>query len=389
MPDWLILASIIAGFFAIGWLISVIRDARRYRELKPRLDAVETAERELEVRKQEWVRKVESDRHALQQLATEKSAGFPWLAEAYADYFHLNDLKEASRLESKKHPAYKAADTVRDIAAKRRAAEKLHRVLKYQLNYYEKLFPWLEEFRQEDIDDLIVQVTSATELPADAEQSETDPVSRWLTAAEYQKLPSAERNQLALDRYWSHAKPPWEIGRDYERYIGYRYETAGGTVTYHGIIEGMADLGRDLIVTLPNGQVDIVQCKYWSSHKRIHEKHIFQLYGTVVAHRIDHALLDVKGIFYTSTELSERARQFASALGIKYFERQPLETYPAIKCNVSDRGKIYHLPFDQQYDRTLIRERNEKYVATVAEAEKLGFRRAFRWQGAKVHAPGA
>lgn len=386
MPDWLILASIIAGFFAIGWLISLIRDARRYRELKPRLDAVETAERELEVREQEWVRKVESDRHAIQQLATEKSVGFPWLAEAYADYFHLNDLREASRLESKKHPAYKAADTVRDIAAKRRVAEKLQRVLKYQINYYEKLFPWLEEFRQEDIDDLIVQVTSATELPADSEEGEADPVSRWLTAAEYQKLPSAERSQLALDRYWSRAKPAWEIGRDYERYIGYRYETAGGAVTYHGIIEGMADLGRDLIVTLPNGQVDIVQCKYWSSHKRIHEKHIFQLYGTVVAHRIDHALLDVKGIFYTSTELSERARQFATVLGIKYFERQPLETYPAIKCNVSDRGKIYHLPFDQQYDRTVIRERNERYVATVAEAEKLGFRRAFRWRGAKVQA---
>ena len=389
MPDWLILASIVAAFFAIGWLISVIRDARRYHELKPRLDTVEAAERELQARKQEWIAKVEDDRHAIQQLAREKSIGFPWLADAYADYFHLNDLKEASRLERKKHPAYKAADTVREIAAKRRDAERLQRVLKYQLRYYEKLFPWLEEFRQEDIDDLIVQITSATELTADVEESETDPVSRWLTAAEYQKLPPRERNQLALDRYWSRPKPPWEIGRDYERYIGYRYETIGGTVTYHGIIEGMADLGRDLIVTLPNGQVEIVQCKCWSLHKRIHEKHIFQLYGTVVAHRIDHALLDVKGIFYTSTELSERARQFATALGIKCFERQPLESYPVIKCNVSDRGKIYHLPFDQQYDRTLIRERNERYVATVAEAEKLGFRRAYRWRGAKSQAAGA
>lgn len=55
-----------------------------------------------------------------------------------------------------------------------------------------------------------------------------------------------------------------------------------------------------------------------------------------------------------------------------------------LKCNVSRRTgeKIYHLPFDQQYDRTLIEEeRNECYVETVAEAEKLGYRRAFRWRG--------
>ena len=44
--------------------------------------------------------------------------------------------------------------------------------------------------------------------------------------------------------------------------------------------------------------------------------------------------------------------------------------------------KIYHLPFDQQYDRTLIKEeKNECYLETVKEAEALGFRRAFRWRG--------
>jgi hypothetical protein len=47
-----------------------------------------------------------------------------------------------------------------------------------------------------------------------------------------------------------------------------------------------------------------------------------------------------------------------------------------------DGIKIYHLPFDQQYDRTIIEEeRNERYVETVKEAEALGFRRAFRWKG--------
>jgi len=42
-----------------------------------------------------------------------------------------------------------------------------------------------------------------------------------------------------------------------------------------------------------------------------------------------------------------------------------------------DGVKIYHLPFDQQYDRTkIIPDKGEKYVYTVAEAEKAGFRRA-------------
>lgn len=65
-------------------------------------------------------------------------------------------------------------------------------------------------------------------------------------------------------------------------------------------------------------------------------------------------------------------------------EGYPLASYPCIKCNVSRRDgtKIYHLPFDQQYDRTLIEEeKNECYVETVKEAEDLGFRRAFRWHG--------
>jgi hypothetical protein len=46
-----------------------------------------------------------------------------------------------------------------------------------------------------------------------------------------------------------------------------------------------------------------------------------------------------------------------------------------------DGEKIYHLPFDQQYDRTKIRPgTGEKYAYTVAEAENDGFRRAWKWR---------
>ena len=37
-----------------------------------------------------------------------------------------------------------------------------------------------------------------------------------------------ERNQLALDRYNnSHNKTKWQIGRDYEQYVGYQYRKKG------------------------------------------------------------------------------------------------------------------------------------------------------------------
>ena len=52
-----------------------------------------------------------------------------------------------------------------------------------------------------------------------------------------------------------------------------------------------------------------------------------------------------------------------------------------IIINRANGDKIYHLPFDQQYDRCIINEPGEFYASTVAEAEKAGFRRAMRWRG--------
>ena len=92
----------------------------------------------------------------------------------------------------------------------------------------------------------------------------------------------------------------------------------------------------------------------------------------------------IKPVFYTSAKLSEKSKEFARVLQIHVEQEFPLRQYPCIKCNVSMRNgeKIYHLPFDQQYDRTLIKEeKNECYVETVKQAEAKGFRRAFRWHG--------
>ncbi len=135
-------------------------------------------------------------------------------------------------------------------------------------------------------------------------------------------------------------------------------------------------------IAFKDNEIEIVQCKYWSKDKTIHEKHIFQLYGTVVAFEIENPDKKIQAVFVTTTKLSDIARKFAKKLRIKVLENQSFERYPCIKCNISRRDgtKIYHLPFDQQYDRVSIEiKKGEFYVESIKEAEELGFRRAYRW----------
>jgi hypothetical protein len=339
------------------------------------------------------IRKVEQ---SIDKIVKEKTIGFPWLADAIAQYYETKGLKIAESLETKKHPALSSAEKVREVSRQRRIIEKQFRVTRNLIKYYEALFPWLTDFVGEDVDELIAQVTDR----AKKADSEEDPVQIYLTPGEYTKLSPAERNQKALDRYWTRKMSSWEIGRIYERYIGYLYEKEGYSVFYQGIEAGLEDLGRDLIAK-KNNEIKIIQCKNWAQHKTIHEKHICQLFGTTLKYWIeqmksnekkDYDFLltlakrkEIKGVFITSTKLSDTAKQFALELGIEFNEGLALQRYPTIKCNISKKTgqKIYHLPMDQQYDRTIVEEeKNECYVETVVEAEKLGFRRAWKWKGA-------
>ena len=87
------------------------------------------------------------------------------------------------------------------------------------------------------------------------------------------------RHQKALNEFRERRHSNLEIGRFYERYIGYLYEIDGWHVTYKGIIDGFGDLGRDLICV--KGDVHhIVQAKCWSKKKEIQVKDIYQLDST-------------------------------------------------------------------------------------------------------------
>lgn len=307
---------------------------------------------------------------------------FPYLAGIMADYKTAELWKLEKQLDwghDKKR--LKQVQSIRALHLEANEAIEKAKEAEYQLEYLLKLYPELEEIIEKDYKELDLEVK--TNLP------DQDPVRPYLSKEEWAELDEVTRNQLALDRYVaSHKKTNWQIGRDYENYIGYTYEKQeNATVEYTGSKLRLEDLGRDLIVHSA-GKTRIVQCKYWSQNKQIHEKHIFQLFGTVILYCMEHNVSEnqVKGVLITNITLSETAKQIAERLGILYKEEFPMGDYPRIKCNIGkdkegNRTRIYHLPMDQQYDNVVINQTGEFFAFTVQEAVEKGFRRAFKWYG--------
>src|SRR6266545_1337617 len=314
------------------------------------------------------------------------ASGRRWLAEFIAEASSLLDRERESFLLSKKHPAPSAALIVSETRAEKRELRERLKFLEYQLKSYEEYFPQLEEYRDIILDER-VPLTSGIDNVEELEAA--DPTQLYLSREEYEALGVGERNQLALDRYRARPKDNWEIGRHYERYLGYLRERAGWHVVYHGALRGYEDFGRDLVCTKGN-VVEIVQAKCWSQSKVIHEKHLFQLYGTTIHYRLDNPFLLVRPVFTATTRLADAAAVVAKDLDVRV-ETTPLpDFYPMIKCNINPNTgeRIYHLPFDQQYDRTQIRLPGEFFASSVKEAEERGFRRAFRYRGALGRSPG-
>lgn len=389
MEDYLwiiIIISVIFFFSFVSWVKTLYSNSKKYIELKPRLDS-------LDADIQKHKENVKKEREDIDTIIKQKSMGFPWLAQAFADYYELLDEQKAKYLTTKSHPAYSSAEVVREIKKEKKELVRAKKITDYKINYFEKLFPWLTDLIAENENEEMPVMSCA-----DDEEGDEDRVRNFLTSEEFKKLPSVERNQRALDRYLENRnKSKWQIGRDYEMYTGYLFEQKGYKIEYKGIIDGFDDLGRD-VIAIKKDEVCIIQCKYWAQYKDIHEKHVFQLFGTTMEYWIQNfnnknkpknfeefaKFLNenkLRPIFFTSTTLSDTARQMASALSVEIVENKPIGNFPRIKCNISGIGKekIYHLPFDQQYDRTVIEpQKGEFYAFTVKEAEDAGFRRAFR-----------
>ena len=202
-------------------------------------------------------------------------------------------------------------------------------------------------------------------------------------------------SQKMLDRFKTHNLNNLEVGRLYERYIGYLWEKENWKVTYKGIVDGLADMGRDLICIKGN-EHKIIQAKCWSKYTPIREKHVYQLFASATHYRMElrnayklsygrskaKAMmkeLDIKAVICSTNDLSETAQEVVNYLQILSHQKVKLsKEYPMVKCNINSTNheKVYHLPFDPAYDTIIIGNiQGEQYVHTVQDAEKLGFRR--------------
>lgn len=286
-------------------------------------------------------------------------------------------------LKNKRNPAMKAADVVNDLKKKVYQAELNERTITNKLEYICDVFPEIADYlnNEEELIDL-TEYSEYSEL-----EEQRDRRKDYLSPEEYSKLSDSEKSQLALNRYLKGNKSKRQIGRDYEMCCAFQLRQEGYKVEMHGIKYGLEDLGRDLIAYPAIGgllgkQVLIIQCKNWNKDRVIHENVIMQLYGSTTAYAIEYKKeLDdeiVPVLMIPSyTQVSNTAMSFAEKLKVR-IRRTENTDYPRIKCNVNHGAKIYHLPFDQLYDRTEIKHKDECYAYTVKEAESKGFRRAHR-----------
>lgn len=312
---------------------------------------------------------------AISNVKNSASQQQPWLAIYISEFQYAADMETAKILETKKHPAYKAADELRKAAAEKRALVQKCKMYEYQLRFLESMYSWLPTY-----EDMPPAIAALCTYDGDEEY---DRVRNLLSPEEYEKLSSARKNDLALSRWKTRKRTEWEAGRDYERYIGYKYECEGYDVEYVGALNGKEDRGIDLIAQKGNN-VEIIQCKRYSAQKNkyVHENTVAQLFGVTAVYNMENPQKRAEAVIYTSSALSDEAKHFASYLNIKVVENEKIKEYPIVKCNKGKNGeKIYHLPFDQQYDKIKINKGKAMYVASAAEAESMGYRHAYKWKG--------
>lgn len=315
------------------------------------------------------------------------SSLLPSLVRWHDNVKQFEDENIVNALVQKRRPAYKAAEETKKAKAQAREAKKELELARNRVQLYESLAPWLIDYTDISLEDMLLSLHEEN-IKDQYYEEDIDPTAKYISRSEWQQLSPSERNQLALDRYKDpkRKKSLWEVGIEYERFIGYTFEQKGYSVQYHGALNGKEDLGIDLICE-NDTHILIVQCKRLSRNKEIpvRENVIAQTFGTAQHYKMKKkSKKDVIPVIFTTYELSNEAINFAKYLGVQVMNDVQIKDYPMIKCNISNtnREKIYHLPMDQQYDKVIIGDvEGEFYAWTIKEAESKGFRRAYKWTG--------
>lgn len=162
----------------------------------------------------------------------------------------------------------------------------------------------------------------------------------------------------------------------YEQYTGWRYESTGWEVDYHGMRFGLSDGGIDLICR-KSDYVRIIQCKNWSVKRQVKPLVIKRLKASEDSYRERHRGLKVKAFIYSSVSLTAEAKTEAERCGIAVCENIALRRFPCVKC-VKSEG-LYYLPEDLGYFDVIIESgKGDIYLDTIGEAEAEGFSYAYK-----------
>lgn len=359
-----------------------ILERKLRQKIEQQGNVIHEVKKEFKRTKEHYEATVTQKDQLFEQIKKKNNESLEYISSLIADHLTLQYEISAKFLETKKNPAYKEPQRIRELKEESKEIVQRSKMLQYKYEFLFQLFPDLELY----VDDVesISELSNLNNLGELADA--TDRIRYYLSREEYDSLSENERNQLALDRYVQSKKSKWQIGRDYELFIGYEYAKSGWDIQYFGIERHLEDMGRDIIAT-KGDDIHIIQCKYWAKQKLIHEKHIAQLYGTTVQFILSSpSTKRVVPVFATNIFLSDTARSFAEYLDVRLIENKPMTDFPRIKCNINRdelgaETKIYHLPMDQQYESAKICKKGEFFAFTVQEAVNAGFRRAWRWYG--------
>lgn len=298
----------------------------------------------------------------------------------------IDDKQIAKSLLKKKRPALKASKEVEEISKRARENKRLADTLQNQIDLYESLAPWLRDYTELTVEEVL---SGLSQPSVDDRDVDENPAKKYLSKSEWEALDEEEKLQRSLENYLnpSRKRTLWEIGIEFERYIGYTFEKDGCKVIFHGARHGLSDLGIDLICQ-KESRIYIVQCKRLSALKEIpvRENVVAQIFGAAKFYGLKNKVskeVEIQPVLITSYILSDQAREFANHLGVEVRENIIMEPYPIVKCNInpSTEEKIFHLPFDQQYDNIVVGDvEGEFYAGSVKEAVERGFRHAYRWR---------
>lgn len=191
--------------------------SKKLQLLDEKINIISHKEKSLLTKENEVLEKI----HYFKNLYDDTFSSINWLSERYSDFQFLVD--EKSIIYPKYKSASKCSDAQREFAKTNKELRKRNIELELQLRKAEKSFPEISE---------IIELSLNDEKIDDENLNTTEKIDILVNVIDQKILTKKEILEKALENYITRQKSKTEIGRDYERYIGYLYEKKGYKVEY-------------------------------------------------------------------------------------------------------------------------------------------------------------